>query len=95
MELSQQREKDHIERKRLEAMYLKASFKYKEAETVVLPTFISAMKDMKLHGVPVSIVSDQDAHFTSKSGLQATLGMILDFSTTFHPQIDGQTKRLN
>ncbi|TYK23813.1 pol protein [Cucumis melo var. makuwa] len=52
---------------------------------------------MRLHGVPVSIVSDKDARFTSKfcKGLQLSLGTRLDFSTTFHPQTDGETERLN
>ncbi|TYK27119.1 ty3-gypsy retrotransposon protein [Cucumis melo var. makuwa] len=52
---------------------------------------------VRLHGVPVSIVYDKDACFTSKfgNGLQAAMGTKLDFSTTFHPQIDGQTERLN
>ncbi|KAL4014040.1 hypothetical protein IC575_026230 [Cucumis melo] len=44
---------------------------------------------VRLHGVPVSIVSDRDARFTSKfwKGLQTAMGTRLDFSLTFHPQI--------
>ena len=50
---------------------------------------------MRLHGVLVSIVSDQDPRFTSMfwPSLQATLGTRLHFSTTFHPQTDGQSER--
>ena len=42
---------------------------------------------VRLHGVPVSIVSDRDPRFTSRfwPSLQAALGTRLHFSTAFHP----------
>ena len=47
---------------------------------------------VRLQGVPTSIISDQDAHFTSHfwKCVQKVLGTQLKFSTTFHPQTDGQ-----
>ena len=51
---------------------------------------------VRLHGVPLSIVSYRDPRFTSRfwNELQSALGTKLKFSTTFHPQTDGQSKRL-
>ena len=48
-----------------------------------------------LHEVPMSIVSDRGAIFTSIfwQELHKALGTRLDFSTAFHPQSDGQSKR--
>ena len=42
---------------------------------------------VRLHGVPVSIVLDQDPRFTSRfwPSLQTALGTHLHFSTTFYP----------
>eukprot|EP00253_Pinus_taeda_P026623 PITA_26623 len=50
-----------------------------------------------LHGVPKTIVSDMDAKFTSKfwKDLFACLGTGLAFNTTYHPQTNDQTDRVN
>ena len=74
-------------------------------------TFIPASKDcpaqeaaqllmkhlVKYWGVPKTIVSDRDGRFIGKfwTELFKLLGTELNFSTSFHPQTDGQTERVN
>ena len=50
---------------------------------------------VRLHGVPISIVSDRGTQFTSRfwRSFQQALGTRLDFSTAFHPHTDGQSER--
>jgi hypothetical protein len=56
------------------------------------------MKEIfKLHGFFKTIISDRDTKFTSNfwRSLFAGLETQLEFSMAYHPQIDGQTKRVN
>ena len=50
---------------------------------------------VRLHGVPVSIVSDRDPRFTVHfwKSLQKAMGTRLAMSTAFHPHTDGQSEK--
>jgi hypothetical protein len=52
---------------------------------------------VRSHGLPRKIVSDRDARFTGKftTAIMTALGTRQAFSTSFHPQTDGQTERMN
>jgi hypothetical protein len=51
----------------------------------------------RLHGIPKTIVSNRDLKFTSNfwKGMFKGFRMNLNFSTTYHPESDGQTERVN
>jgi len=52
---------------------------------------------MRLRGLPKSIVSDRDAKFVGHSWrtLWKKIGTKLSFSSTYHPQTNGQTEVVN
>ncbi|GJU17945.1 putative reverse transcriptase domain-containing protein [Tanacetum coccineum] len=67
----------------------------KKTDTMEKLTQIYLKEVVYRHGVPISIISDRDSHFTSRfwRSLQKTLGTNLDMSTAYHPQTDGQSER--
>jgi hypothetical protein len=52
---------------------------------------------VRLHGIPRTIVSDRGAPFVARfwEQLQESLGTHVIRSSAYHPQIDGQTERVN
>ena len=50
---------------------------------------------VRLHGVPKEIISDRDSRFLSRfwRRLQESIGTKVKFSTTYHPQTNGQLER--
>ena len=61
----------------------------------VARSFLDAV--YKLHGMPEGIISNRDKIFTSQvwQDLFRLMGVKLHLSTAYHPQIDGQTERVN
>ena len=65
--------------------------------TFVLERFLRLyiQEIVRLHDVPVSIVSDRDPRFTAHfwKSFQKAMGSRLTMSTAFNPQTDGQSER--
>ena len=68
-------------------------------EKVTLEQVVLLFSDkvFKHHRIPNSIISDRGTQFTSEFSkvLCSLIGIQQGLSTSFHPQIDGQTKRTN
>ncbi|KAL2230104.1 UNVERIFIED_CONTAM: Transposon Ty3-G Gag-Pol polyprotein [Sesamum indicum] len=71
------------------------ALKHPYTATVIAKVFFDSI--YKLHGLPVSIISDRDKVFTSRfwKELFTLSGVSLDMSSSYHPQTDGQTERVN
>ncbi|GKE10701.1 hypothetical protein Tco_1414252 [Tanacetum coccineum] len=67
----------------------------KETDSTEKLTRLYMKEIVARHGIPVSIISDRDSHFTSRvwQSLHKALGTQLDLSTAYHPQTDGQSER--
>ncbi|GKC98821.1 putative reverse transcriptase domain-containing protein [Tanacetum coccineum] len=66
-----------------------------ETDTMETLTRLYIKEIVSRHGVPISIISDRDSHFTSRfwKSLQNALGTQLDMSTAYHPETDGQSEK--
>ncbi|GJW09446.1 putative reverse transcriptase domain-containing protein [Tanacetum coccineum] len=67
----------------------------RETDSMETLTRLYIKEIVSRHGVPISIISDHDSHFTSRfwQSLQSALGTQLDMSTAYHPETDGQSER--
>ncbi|GJS08272.1 putative reverse transcriptase domain-containing protein [Tanacetum coccineum] len=67
----------------------------RETDSMETLTRLYIKEIVSQHGVPISIISDRDIHFTSRfwQSMQSALGTQLDMSTAYHPQTDKQSER--
>ena len=68
-------------------------FKVRKSTKVLAERYMQEVA--RPYGVPVSIMSDRDTRFVSQfwKSLRSSLGTKLKFSTIYHPQMDGHSKR--
>jgi hypothetical protein len=69
--------------------------KHPYTESSVAKLYLDSV--VRLHGVPLSIISDRDKIFTSLfwKELIKAVGTKLNYTTAYHPQTDGQSERVN
>ncbi|GKE65390.1 putative reverse transcriptase domain-containing protein [Tanacetum coccineum] len=67
----------------------------RETDSMETLTRLYIKEIVSRHGVPISIISDRDSHFTSRfwQSLQSALGTQLDMSTAYHPETNRQSER--
>nr|GFC27214.1 reverse transcriptase domain-containing protein [Tanacetum cinerariifolium] len=67
----------------------------RETESMNTLTWLYIKEIISRHGVPISIISVRDSHFTSRfwQSLKNALGTQLDMSTAYHPKTDRQNER--
>ncbi|GKC06742.1 putative reverse transcriptase domain-containing protein [Tanacetum coccineum] len=67
----------------------------KETDSTKKLTRLYVKEIVARHGLPVSIISDRDSHFTSRvwQSLYKALGTQLDLSNAYYPQTDGQSEK--
>ncbi|GKF40000.1 reverse transcriptase domain-containing protein, partial [Tanacetum coccineum] len=66
----------------------------RETDSMETLTRLYIKEIVSRYGVPISIISDHESHFTSRfwQSLQSSLGTQLDMSTAYHPETDGQSE---
>ncbi|GJU17450.1 reverse transcriptase domain-containing protein [Tanacetum coccineum] len=67
----------------------------RETDSMETLTRLYIKEIVSWHGMPISIISDRDNHFTSRfwKSLPSALGTQLDMSMAYHPETDGQSER--
>ncbi|GJZ95638.1 hypothetical protein Tco_0667972 [Tanacetum coccineum] len=67
----------------------------RETDSMKTLTRLYIKEIVSRHGVPISIISDHDSHFTSIfwQSMQSALGTQLDMSEAYHPETDRKSER--